>query len=87
MELETLVREIVKVTKQGGTARVPEATVMESMDCADETECRQQMESWLADFCWEYHLHRDHDKDMFGQEELLFVYAHPPHSEEAVQQE
>lgn len=76
MELEDLEREIIKVTKQGGTARVPELTVMESMDCPDEVECRQQMESWIAGLCGEYHLTRDQDKDMFGQDELLFSHTH-----------
>ena len=79
MELEDLEREIVKVTKQGGVARVPEATVMESMDCPDETECRQQMEGWIAGLCQDYHLTRDQDKDMFGQAELLFVHVHAAH--------
>ena len=74
MELEDLEREIIKVTKQGGIARVPEATVMESMDCPDEVQCREQMEEWLATLCSSYHLTRDHDKDMFGQEELLFAH-------------
>ena len=76
MELDDLEREIVKVTKQGGVARVPEATVMESMDCPDEAECRQQMETWLAGLCGEYHLTRDEDKDMFGQAELLLFHTH-----------
>lgn len=74
MELDELEREIVKVTKQGGTARVPEATVMESMDCPDEAECRKQMEGWLADLCGNYHLARDQDKDMFGEVELLLTH-------------
>ena len=76
MDLEDLTREIVKVTKQGGTARVPEAMVMESMDCPDEAECRAQMAEWISGLCAEYHLIRDHDKDMFGQEELLFSHVH-----------
>ena len=78
MELEDLTREIVKVTKQGGIARVPETMVMESMDCPDELECRERMSEWIAGLCGEYHLTRDHDKDMFGQEELLFTYASAP---------
>lgn len=74
MELDELEREIIKVTKLGGTARVPEATVMESMDCPDEAECRTQMEEWLAELCLNYHLSRDQDKDMFGQAELLLTH-------------
>lgn len=75
MELEDLEREIIKVTKLGGTARVPEATVMESMGCQEETECRTQMEGWLAELCLNYHLVRDQDKDMFGQVELLLTHT------------
>ena len=74
MELEELEREIIKVTKQGGTARVPEETVMESMDCPEEIECRKQMEDWLAELCVNYHLTRDQDKDMFGQVEFLLTH-------------
>lgn len=79
MEIEDLEREIIKVTKQGGVARVPEEMVMESMDCPDETECRQQMEGWIAYLCEEYHLTRDQDKDMLGQTELLFTHTDPHH--------
>lgn len=75
MEIEELEREIIKVTKQGGTARVPEATVMESMDCPDEVKCRQQMEDWLAELCLNYQPARDQDKDMFGQVELLLTHT------------
>jgi hypothetical protein len=82
MELEDLEREIIKVTKQGGVARVPEEMVMESMDCPDETECRQQMEGWVTYLCAEYHLTRDQDKDMLGQTELLFAHVDPHHIEE-----
>ena len=81
MELEDLEREIIKVTKQGGVARVPEEMVMESMDCPDEPECRQQMEGWIATLCQEYHLTRDQDKDMLGQCELLFSHTDPHHIE------
>ena len=81
MELEDLEREIIKVTKQGGVARVPEEMVMESMDCPDEAECRQQMEGWISGLCAEYHLTRDQDKDMLGQTELLFTHVEPAHAD------
>ena len=81
MEIEDLEREIIKVTKQGGVARVPEEMVMESMDCPDEPECRQQMEGWISNLCAEYHLTRDQDKDMLGQTELLFAHTDPHHFE------
>ncbi len=81
MELDDLEREIIKVTKQGGTARVPEETIMESMDCPDEAECRQQMEGWISGLCAEYHLTRDQDKDMLGQTELLFTHVEPAHAD------
>lgn len=81
MELEDLEREIIKVIKQGGVARVPEELVMESMDCPDETECRQQMEGWITNLCEEYRLTRDQDKDMLGQTELLFTHTDPHHIE------
>lgn len=84
MELEDLEREIIKVTKQGGVARVPEEMVMETMDCPDETECRQQMEGWAAELCATYHLTRDQDKDMLGQTELLFTHAVGHHVEEEI---
>ncbi len=83
MEIEDLEREIIKVTKLGGTARVPEEMVMESMDCSDETECRRLMEDWIACMCEEYHLTRDQDKDMLGQTELLFIHVDPHHHAEA----
>ncbi len=82
MELDELEREIIKVTKLGGTARVPEATVMESMGCQDEAECRQQMEGWLAELCLNYHLARDQDKDMFGQAELLLTHTFAARADE-----
>jgi len=81
MELEDLEREIIKVTKQGGTARVPEEMVMESMDCQDEPECRRLMDDWVSNLCEEYHLTRDQDKDMLGQCELLFTHSDPHHIE------
>ena len=81
MELDDLEREIIKVTKQGGVARVPEEMVMESMDCPDEAECRQQMEGWISGLCAEYHLTRDQDKDMLGQTELLFTHVEPLHAD------
>ena len=81
MELDDLEREIIKVTKQGGVARVPEEMVMESMDCPDEAECRQQMEGWILNLCGEYHLTRDQDKDMLGQTELLFTHVEPAHAD------
>ncbi len=84
MELEDLEREIIKVTKQGGVARVPEEMVMETMDCPDETECRQQMEGWVAELCANYHLTRDQDKDMLGQTELLFSHVVGHHVDEEV---
>jgi hypothetical protein len=82
MEIEDLEREIIKVTKQGGVARVPEEMVMESMDCPDETECRRLMDDWIACMCEEYHLTRDQDKDMLGQTELLFTHIDPHHHTE-----
>lgn len=82
MELEDLEREIIKVTKQGGVARVPEEMVMETMDCPDETECRQQMEGWISELCETYHLTRDQDKDMLGQTELLFSHVKGHHDAE-----
>jgi hypothetical protein len=82
MEIEDLEREIIKVTKLGGTARVPEEMVMESMACDDETECRRLMEDWVACMCEEYHLTRDQDKDMLGQTELLFTHVDPHHQPE-----
>jgi hypothetical protein len=85
MDLDDLEREIIKVTKQGGIARVPEEMVMESMDCPDETECRQQMEGWVTGLCNEYHLIRDQDKDMFGQVELLFSHQHVGHVPAAIE--
>ena len=38
MILEDLEREILKVAGQGGIARVPEETVLESMEADDEDE-------------------------------------------------
>ena len=76
MDLDDLEREIIKVTKQGGIARVPEAMVLESMTSGDDDECKQEMEGWITGLCDEYHLARDQDKDMFGQVELLFSHQH-----------
>ncbi len=75
MNLEDLEREILKVTGQGGIARVSEETVLESMEAEDEAERREEMESWLAGMCEEYQLKRDQDKDMFGLVELLFFHG------------
>lgn len=81
MNLDDLQREILKVTKLGGMARVPEEMIMESMECDDPVECRQMMEGWIADLCGEYHLARDQDKDMLGQTEMLFTHLHSAPSE------
>ena len=79
MELEDLEREIIKVTKQGGTARVPEEMVMESMDCPDEVGVPAADGRAGSRACAsEYHLTRDQDKDMLGQTELLFTHVDTP---------
>ena len=76
MNLDDLQREILKVTKLGGMARVPEEMIMESMECDDPVSCQQMMEGWITDLCGEYHLARDQDKDMLGQTEMLFTHLH-----------
>ena len=75
MVLEDLEREILKVAGQGGIARVPEETVLESMEADDEDERRAEMAAWREGMCEEYHLKHDQDKDMFGQVELLFFHG------------
>ncbi len=81
MNLEDLQREILKVTKLGGMARVPEEMIMESMECDDPVACRQMMEGWITDLCGEYHLERDQDKDMLGMTEMLFTHKDIAHLE------
>ena len=81
MDLDDLQLEILKVTKLGGMARVPEEMIMESMECDDPVECRQMMEGWITELCGEYHLARDQDKDMLGQTEMLFTHKDIAHLE------
>lgn len=85
MNLDDLQREILKVTKLGGVARVPEEMIMESMECDDPAACRQMMEGWIGDLCGEYHLGRDQDKDMLGQTEMLFTHLDMAHLELAAE--
>ena len=79
MSLDDLQREILKVTKLGGMARVPEEMILESMDCDDPAQCRQWMEEWISELCADYHLTRDQDKDMLGLTEMLFSHQDPAH--------
>ena len=74
MTLEDLEREIIKVTQQGGMARVPETTMLEAMEC-DEEQQRDEMDLWLPEFCKEHLLTPGQDKDMFGQVEHLFHHV------------
>ena len=74
MTLEDLEREIIKVTQQGGLARVPETTMPEAMEC-DEEQQQDEMNLWLPEFCREHLLTPGQDKDMFGQVEHLFHHA------------
>ena len=74
MTLEDLEREIMKVTQQGGMARVPEESVLEAMEAEDEEERRTEMAEWVESLCAECHLKTDQDKDMFGAVELLFFH-------------
>lgn len=75
MNLEDLEREIIKVTQQGGMARVPEETALEAMESEDEDSRRLELADWTKCVCEEYRLQLDQDKDMFGAVELLFFHA------------
>ncbi len=74
MTLEDLEREIIKVTQQGGLARVPEEFIVEAMDCEEERQ-RAEIEAWQTEFCREHLLTAGQDNDMFGQVEHLFHHA------------
>ncbi len=70
MSLEDLEREILKVTKQEGTARVPEETLLEAFE--EQGEGQEDIAAWEADFCKEHFLRPDQDHDMFGAVERLY---------------
>lgn len=74
MDLDDLEREIIKVTQQGGIARVPEATALEAMSSEEAAERRAEMDDWIQCICTENHLKHAQDKDMLGQVELLFFH-------------
>jgi len=74
MTVEDLEREIIKVTQQGGLARVSEETILEAMECEEEDR-RAEMDAWLPEFCREHLLTPGQDKDMFGMTEHLFSHA------------
>jgi hypothetical protein len=73
MSLDDLEREILKVTKQGGTARVCESTLLEAFE--EQGEGREEMDAWQAEFCREHFLVPDQDKDMFGDIERLYHHT------------
>jgi len=75
MTLEDLEREIIKVTQQGGMARVPEETALEAMTADEEEGRREELAEWIKCVCEEYRLQTDQDKDMFGAVELLFFHS------------
>ena len=83
MDLDDLEREIIKVTQQGGIARVPEVTALEAMSSEEDGEQRSEMQEWIVVLCAENRLKHDHDKDMFGLMELLFFHEmnHPASNE------
>jgi len=75
MNREDMEREILKVTQQGGMARVPETTVAEAMgNELSEEERETEVGYWTAEFCEEHNLITEQKKDIFGMVEVLFQH-------------